>query len=69
MWVQIRNDVAHEGAWQAAPPAEKPQHAAARAAIASRGHDGTFESGAQAVVKKIQEVVKSVLFAAIHGTL
>jgi hypothetical protein len=31
--------------------------------------DGTFESGALVVVHKIQHAVKTVLFAAIHGTL
>jgi hypothetical protein len=69
IWGQVRNDVAHEGAWQPPHPAEKPAHAATRAAIASRGHDGTFEFGSREIVKKIQEAVRTVLFAAIHGTL
>jgi hypothetical protein len=69
IWVQVRNDVAHEGAWQPPHPTEKPEHAAARAAIASRGHDGTFEFGSREIVKKIQEAVRTVLFAAIHATL
>ena len=69
IWRQVRNDVAHEGAWQPPHPGETPEHAAARNAIASRGHDGTFESGAHVVVRKVQDAVKSALFAAIDGTL
>jgi hypothetical protein len=69
IWRELRNDVAHEGAWQLPHPGETPEHAAAHNAIASRGHDGTFESGAAVVVRKAQDVVKSALFAAINGTL
>jgi hypothetical protein len=45
LWVQVRNDVAHEGEWQAPGPSETSDHAATRAAIIAGGHDGTFESG------------------------
>jgi hypothetical protein len=68
IWVQVRNDVAHEGAWQPPHAGETPEHAAARAAIAGSGRDGTFESGAQAIVKEIRESVKRALYAAIFGT-
>ena len=69
IWVQIRNDVAHEGAWQPPHPTESTQHANARAAIISRGRDNTIESGGGIIAKKIQEVARSVISAAIHGTL
>ena len=69
IWRVIRNDVAHEGAWQRPHANETHEHAAARSAIASRGHDGTFESGALEVVRKVQDAVKSALFASIDGSL
>ena len=64
-WVQVRNDVAHEGAWQPPHPGESADHAA----IASRGGDGTVESGSRAMVDRIGDAVKRALYAAIHGTL
>ncbi|MEB4210967.1 hypothetical protein [Mycobacterium sp. 94-17] len=69
IWIQIRNDVAHEGAWQPPHASEKAAHAAARKAIVTRGHDGTFEAGASVILKKIQGATKSVLYAAIQGKL
>ena len=69
MWAEVRHEVAHEGTWQFNDPAETPKHAATHAAITAYGRDGTFESGADAIVKNIREYVKRALYAAIHGTL
>jgi hypothetical protein len=69
MWVQIRNDVAHEGAWQPPHPTEKPEHAAVRTALISLDLLGRFEVGARMIVLKIRDAVTTVLFAAIDGTL
>ncbi|AKC37993.1 Uncharacterised protein [Mycolicibacterium phlei] len=68
-WVRVRNDVAHDGTWQAPHAGEKPEHAATRTAIASHGHDGTFEMGTRPFVDKIRESVKQTLHAAIRGKL
>jgi hypothetical protein len=67
MWAEVRHEVAHEGTWPLS--AETPERAATRAAIISRGRDGTLESGGQALVNKIRESVKHVLYAAIYGRL
>jgi hypothetical protein len=69
VWVRVRNDVAHEGAWQPPRPDETPEHVAARAAITNLASDGTFESGAEALVKGIRDPVKRALYTAINGTL
>ncbi|SHU93108.1 Uncharacterised protein [Mycobacteroides abscessus subsp. abscessus] len=68
-WAQVRNDVAHEGTWQAPHAGEKARHAAAHAFIACHGQDGTFESGTQPFVDKIRDSVKRTLYATINGTL
>ncbi|PQM49845.1 hypothetical protein C5U48_23340 [Mycolicibacter virginiensis] len=68
-WVKVRNDVAHEGTWQAPHVGESAEHAATRAVIASHGHDGTFEAGTRPFVNKIRDAVKQTLYAAIHGKL
>ncbi|OBA64694.1 hypothetical protein A5647_24780 [Mycobacterium sp. 1100029.7] len=69
VWVRVRNDVAHEGAWQPTRPGETAEHVAARAAITNLASDGTFESGAEALVKGIRDLVRRALYAAINGTL
>ncbi|WP_131810520.1 hypothetical protein [Mycolicibacter sinensis] len=68
-WVRVRNDVAHEGTWQAPGTGETAEHAATRRAIVNYGQDGTFETGTKRFVGKIRESVKQTLYAAIHGTL
>ena len=68
-WVRVRNDVAHQGAWQPSHAGESADHAATHAAIVSHGNDGTFESGSREIVKKIRESVQRTLYAAIGGTL
>ena len=68
-WVQVRNDVAHDGEWQAPSQGETSDHAATRAAILAGGHDGTFDSGTGPFVKSIREYVKRTLYAAIFGSL
>ncbi|MBU8820944.1 hypothetical protein KL864_34355 [Mycolicibacterium goodii] len=69
LWYQVRNDVAHEGEWQAPTPNESALHAAARAAIINAGHDGTFESGTRPFGDMIRDYVKRTLYAAIFGSL
>ncbi|OMC07296.1 hypothetical protein A5734_03665 [Mycolicibacterium fortuitum] len=69
LWTQVRNDVAHDGEWQAPTPNESSQHAATRAAIIGAGHDGTFVSGTGPFVKGIRDYVKRTLYAAIFGSL
>jgi hypothetical protein len=68
LWVQVRNDVAHEGEWQAPNPNESPLHAATRAAITAAG-PGTFEAGTGPFVQSIRGYVKRTLYAAIFGSL
>lgn len=69
LWAQVRNDVAHDGEWQAPRPNESSLHAATRAAVISAGHDGTFESGTRPFVDRIRDYVKRTLYAAIFGSL
>lgn len=69
LWAQVRNDVAHDGEWQAPRPNESSLHAATHAAIISAGHDGTFVSGTGPFVKSVRDYVKGTLYAAIFGSL
>jgi hypothetical protein len=69
LWAQVRNDVGHEGEWQAPTPNESSLHAATRAAIISAGHYGTFESGTRPFVDRTRDYVKRTLYAAIFGSL
>lgn len=70
IWLEIRNAVAHTGAW-ARPEGEAPSTRQARveAALSQRGHDGTAESGAEAVLRAIRAAVDRTLQAALAGLI
>ena len=69
-WAKVRNQVAHQGGW-AVPEGQRPtsQHIKTEAKIAAFGHDGTFESGADAILRSAGDLTSSVLFAALQGKL
>jgi hypothetical protein len=69
-WAPVRNQVAHEGGW-ALPEGEQPDKERRRIErkVTKLGHDGTFESGVDAMLREIRDVAVEILISALKGKL